>query len=460
MSKHAINSSRRHWMGVGARATVLSGLAGMGLLPGVSHAAVSDYKALVCVYLYGGNDGNNMIVPLDDAHQAQYRQTRGSTSIALSQSNNTLLGTRSALLRSTANPVQQSFAFHSAMPELDALFADGKLALLLNAGSLQGPTSKADYLDGNNLPPQLFSHSDQQLQMQAGSPTVGGSGWGGRLLDHFGVGGDLDAVTTYNGSIFVEGVANHGNLLPSTGLLSMSGFNFWPTEAAAARRAALQRILRAERGNLVANAANRALLSGVELLDDIQAASENNAVQTVFPSSDLGRQLKTVAQLIKRRAAQGPGRQVYFVAQTGFDTHGGQNWQQNDCLSKVSVAMAAFYRATREIGVASNVTSFTLSEFGRSFQPNSGGTDHGWGSHHMILGDAVSGGALYGRFPDFTLGGPDDATGRGVWVPQFSIQQYGATLGKWFGIDTAQLDTHVFGGELSRFSLRDLGFMG
>ncbi|WP_338847493.1 DUF1501 domain-containing protein [Massilia sp. W12] len=459
MTKQNINQARRQALGLGLRASMLGGLASMGLLPGAAQAAVTDYKALVCVYLFGGNDGNNMLLPLDAAHQALYQQVRGNSSIGLSQSAKTLLGTRTCTLQSTATPVEQPFAFHYGMTELDALFAEGKLASLLNVGSLSRPTSKADYQAGRNLPPQLFSHSDQQLQMQAGSPAVSGAGWGGRLMDLLSTGGDLDAVATSNGGLFIEGQNTHGNLLPSDGQLSMNGMNFWPDSAAAARRNALVKILRADHGNVLDNAANKALSNGIDLIADLQAANQNGALQTVFPGTDLARQLKTVAQLIKRRAAQGPGRQVYFVAQGGYDTHGGQSWQQFDCLSKLSAALAAFYRATQEIGVANQVTSFTLSDFGRSFQPNSGGTDHGWGNHHLILGDAVNGGNLFGRFPDFTLGGADDASGRGVWIPQFSIQQYGATLGKWFGLDNATLDQQVFKGELSRFALQDLGFM-
>lgn len=158
------------------------------------------------------------------------------------------------------------------------------------------------------------------------------------------------------------------------------------------------------------------------------------------------------------RAQQGPGRQVYFVSQGGFDTHGGQAYQQFDMLRQVSQALAAFQLALAEIRAAQQVTSFTMSEFGRTLQPNSGGTDHAWGNHHLVVGAAVKGG-LYGQFPDFTLGGKDDATGRGAWIPQFSNQQYGATLGSWFGADADMLQNQVFKNELASFPQADLGFM-
>ncbi len=453
------NTMRRQMLGAG----MLGALASLGLLP-KAHAApgvqpaVTDFKALVCVYLFGGNDGNNMIVPLDAVHYGQYQQIRGASGLALSQTAKTLLGTHSSMLKANSAPVMQDFAFHYGMPDLDALYAQGKLALVLNAGSLVQPTSKADYQAGRALPPQLFSHSDQQLQMQAGSASLGGTGWGGRLVDMLGTGGHLDAVSLNSGGLFIEGAATHGNLLPSDGNLDLNGMNFWPQKEADARKNALRKILSLDAGNVMANSANKALLDGMDLITDLKAAKNGAAIQAAFPGTNLGRQLKTVAQLIKMRASQGPGRQVYFVAQGGFDTHGGQSYQQFDMLRQVSAAMAAFYTAMQEINAGNQVTSFTLSDFGRTLQPNSGGTDHAWGNHQIVLGGAVAGG-LYGRFPDFVLGGQDDATGRGAWIPQFSNQQFGATLGKWFGADAAALDGQVFKGELSRFALQDLGFM-
>jgi uncharacterized protein (DUF1501 family) len=197
----------------------------------------------------------------------------------------------------------------------------------------------------------------------------------------------------------------------------------------------------------------------MDLVNNLAAANGGTPLNTVFPGTSIAVQLKTVAQLIRLRASQGPGRQVYFVGLGGFDTHGGQSWQQFDLLRQLSQAVAAFQLALSEIGSAQNVTTFTMSDFGRTLQPNSGGTDHAWGNHQLVIGAAVKGG-LYGQFPDFTLGGKDDATGGGAWIPQFSNQQFGATLGRWFGADPATLDTQVFKGELSRFSRPDLGFMG
>lgn len=458
MSKHPM--SRRSFLGAGAQAGMLGALSALGLLgaPRNAHAAVSDYKALVCVYLFGGNDGNNMIVPLDAAHYSRYTALRGSNGLALSQQANTLLATRSATLKAVANPVEQPFAFHYGMPEIDALYAQGKVAALLNVGSLNQPMTKAQYQSGVGVPSQLFSHPDQNLQNQAGTPAVAGTGWGGRLVDALGVEGHLNAISVGSNGLFVEGSAVHGNLVPANGQLDLQGMNFWPQQQADTRRAALMQILNASNPNVVNTAANKALLNGMQLAQDLKAANAGTPLTTAFPGYGLAQQLKTVAQLIRLRSQQGPGRQVFFVSQGGFDTHGGQSWQQFDMLRQVSQSVAAFQNALNEIRAEDLVTTFTMSDFGRTLQPNSGGTDHAWGNHQLIIGGAVQGG-LYGAFPDFAAGSKDDATGRGVWIPQFSNQQYGATLGKWFGAEIDVLENQVFKNELSKFPVKDLGFM-
>jgi len=447
--------NRRKFLGTAA------GLAGALSALGLSRpafAAVDDYKALVCVYLAGGNDGNNMIVPLDDTRYAAYTRLRAPAGLALSAGAGTLLGARSAQTQAVDAPVTQPFAFHYGMPEIDALYARGQVAAVLNLGNLRQPMTRADYLAGTALPSQLFSHPDQMFQTQAGTPTGGGTGWGGRLVDALGAGGNLAAVSLGGGGLFIEGATTHGNALPSSGTISLQGMNFWPQTAANARRAALLQILGTDTGNVIANGANRALLEGTQLAASLQGAA-GTPVATPFPGTALGNQLRTIAQMIRMRMAQGPGRQVYYVTLGGFDTHGAQAWQHFDLLRRLSQAVAAFQAALEEIGAAQRVTTFTASEFGRSLQPSSNGTDHGWGSHQLVIGGAVRGG-LYGRFPEFTLGGSDDATGRGVWIPQISNQQFGATLGRWFGVAPAQLATQVFPNELSNFARSDLGFMG
>ncbi|MES2149639.1 MAG: DUF1501 domain-containing protein [Pseudomonadota bacterium] len=458
MTSHS--TSRRGFLRNGAQAGMLGALSSLGLLSAApAQAAVSDYKALVCLYLFGGNDGNNMIVPLDALRNAKYTAQRASHGLALSNAAGTLLAPRTASLQAVPNPVSQAFGFHYGMPELDTLYGQDQVAAVLNMGSLRQPLTRAQYLAGGANPPQLFSHPDQTLQNQAGSPSGAGTGWGGRLVDLLGTGGNLDAISVGSGGLFVEGARTHGNQLPSDGKLSIAGMNFWPQKEADARRDALRAILGADNPNLLADAANKALLHGLDLVGNLAAAEGGAALGTVFPANSLAVQLKTVAQLIRLRAAQGPGRQVYFVSLGGFDTHGGQSYQQWDLLKQVSQSVAAFQLALAEIGAAQNVTTFTMSDFGRTLVPNSGGTDHAWGNHQLVIGAAVKGG-LYGQFPDFTLGGPDDATGRGAWIPQFSNQQFGATLGRWFGADQQMLENEVFKNELLKFGSSDLGFMG
>ena len=453
------NGSRRVFLRQGGRAGMMGALASMGLLNATpARAAVTDYKALVCIYLYGGNDGNNMVVPLDATRYPRYQQIRSAAGLALSHGANTLLAGRSSSTRAVDHPAQQDFAFHYGMPEIDALYGQGQVAVVLNAGSLRRPMSKADYMAGAHLPPQLFSHSDQILQQQAGTPSAGGTGWGGRLVDALETHGALDAISVGGGGLFIEGAATHGNQLPANGQVNLLGMNFWPQAEADRRRAALRAILNAEQPNVLDQAANAALLRGMDLVTNLASANAAAPLATVFPGTQLGVQLRTVTHLIRMRAAQGPGRRVFFVALSGFDTHGGQSWQQFDLLRQLSQSVAAFQQGLAEVGAAQQVTTFTQSDFGRTLLPASGGTDHGWGNHQLVIGAAVNGG-LYGEFPDFVLGGAQDATGRGVWIPRFSNQQFGASFGRWFGVDQDTLASRVFPNELSAFGLQDLGFM-
>jgi uncharacterized protein (DUF1501 family) len=419
---------------------------------------VTDYKALVCVYLFGGNDGNNLIVPMDSAHYNAYAAVRGGSGLALSQSASTLLQTRTATLQATPGNIVQPFAFHYGLPEIDALYAQGKVAVLLNTGSLGQPLTKAQYTGGTGVPAQLFSHADQILQVQAGTPSMPGTGWGGRLVDAVGTGGSLDAVSVDSPGLFVEGAATHGNLVPNSGDVTLAGMDFWPQSEADARKQGLLTIVTTPGANTILNAANLALKNGIDLGTTLAAARSGGTLKTVFPGTSLGNELKLAAQLIASRAKQGPGRQVYFVSLSGFDTHSGQSWQQWSVLAQVSQALAAFQAAMEETALSHQVTGFTLSDFGRTLAPSGDGSDHAWGSHHLVVGGAVKGG-LYGRFPDFTLGGPDDATGRGAWIPQFGFQQMGATLGRWFGVDPATLAGQVFKADLANFPVTDLGFV-
>jgi uncharacterized protein (DUF1501 family) len=453
MKKNSESMSRRGFLGAGVNAGLLGALTTLGLsVSGSARADTADFKAMVCIYMAGGNDGNNMIVPLDAKRYGQYLSQRSAAGIALSTTAGTLLAPR------TDGPSNQPFAFHYGMPELDQLYAKGNVAAILNIGSLFKPLTREEYKSGAGVPSQLFSHPDQALQSQAGTPTVAGTGWGGRLVDALGTGGHLDAVAVGAGGLFVEGAQVHGNLLPASGQLTLAGMDFWPSNEAKARRDALVQMLTVQQTNQIAGAANDSLLRGMDLVTELQAASGGAPLPVTLPSTSLGQQLKTVAHLIRLRSTQGAGRQVYFVQLGGCDTHNGQAYQQWDVLRQLSQALTAFQDNMTQLGLDQQVTSFTMSDFGRTLQANSGGTDHGWGNHQLVVGGAVRGG-MYGSFPDFTLNGPDDATGRGVWIPKISNQQFGATLGKWFGADPDMLTAKIFKNELSNFLVQDLGFM-
>ena len=450
--------SRRRFLGQSTQLAGAATLATVGVLGlhGAARAAVSDYKALVCVFLAGGNDGANMVVPLDGLRQNHYLRLRGPAGLALSGAELTPI--RHSPLLSAPAAGWQPFAFHAAMAPLDRWYGQGKVAVLLNLGNLRRPLTKAEYFAGGRAPGELFSHPDQQVLAQSGLGTGTATGWGGRLMDALGVARALDAVAVGSAGQFVQGAVTAANLVPEQGGVVLNGMDFWPKAESAERLKALQKLLAADTGHRLVNAANRSLANGLVLASTLQSAVATPLGGT-FPATSLGAQLKTTAQLIAAHARLGAGRQVYHVTLGGFDTHSTQAWQHGDRLAQLAAAVDAFQSAMTTAGLDRSVTLFTASEFGRTLSPNATGTDHGWGSHALVVGGAVQGG-LYGEFPDFTLGGPDDATGRGVWIPRLGFQQLGATLGHWFGASASALSTQVFPTELDRFERKNLGFMG
>ncbi len=239
--------------------------------------------------------------------------------------------------------------------------------------------------------------------------------------------------------------------------MGLYGMDPWPASAATARKVGLQEVLTFDSGLSLIQGANKVRQDALALSAMLKGLAGSTPLAAQFPGTSIGNQLKQVAQIIQLRAQIGLRRQVFFCSIDGFDTHGSQAWQHWQLLQQVAQAMAAFYTATVELGVADRVTTFTESEFSRTLQPSGSGTDHGWGSHHLVMGGAVRGGNLYGRYPVMALGGPDDSGSRGVWIPSTSLDQYGATFAKWFGLTPADV-ANVFP-NLANFAASDLGFL-
>jgi len=415
-----------------------------------------DYKALVCVFMFGGNDGNNTLIPIDTAGYGQYAAARPpSSAINLAQA---------SLLPILPVNLGMPFGLHPALPELQTLFAQRKMAILANVGTLLQPTSKAQYNAGVR-PLSLYSHADQQAQWQSSiSNNPAGTGWGGRLADKvasFNAASGFPVVTSLDGTVlFTTGTATVPLTIPVTGSFALSGYT--GSAAANARLAAVQQLLTQGSANTFVTGANAIGTQALQLSATVNPilANTNSTVAPIFASQKTGtaNQLYQVAKMIEARAATGAKRQIFFVQLGSFDTHGDQINRQQNLFAELSPALKAFYDATVALGVSAQVTTFTLSDFGRTFQPASGGgTDHAWGNHHFIMGDSVKGGSMYGQYPQLVLGGPSDAESEGRWLPNTAVDQYGATLARWFGVASADLGA-VFP-NLAKFPTADLGFM-
>ncbi|HEY2019298.1 MAG TPA: DUF1501 domain-containing protein [Bryobacteraceae bacterium] len=447
------NTSRRNFLRLGGAFATAAGFSRFGMMNALAQSAPS-YKALVCVFMAGGNDSHNMVVPQSPTAYNAYKSIRGS--LALPDGNAQLLPVTAV----NGTP----YALTDGLGSIAPLWAQNKLAVVANVGMLVQPTSRAQYTAGSvTVPTNLFSHSDQVIAMQAGNPFgSGGTGWAGRVADAVqymnGASSFPPSFSMAGSALFCTGsVVQSASLIPGFDL-TPNGLSGWPASAAAAKVAALQQVLTFDTGLAMVQAANKVHNDAIALNGMLKGLSGGTPLATVFPGTVIGQQMQQIAQIIRLRASTGMSRQVFFCSIGGFDTHSGQSWGQWDLLKQVSAAMLALYNATIEMGIADAVTTFTESDFGRTLQPSGTGSDHGWGSHHLVMGGAVKGGDLYGTFPTLALGGPDDANTRGVLIPSSSIDQYGATLAKWFGVAPAAMP-QVFP-NLVNFGTSDLGFMG
>lgn len=437
------SNSRRLFL---QRASAMLGAA--TLAPSALAQTSGDYKALVCIFLLGGNDGHNTIVPMGASEFAAYRAGRGN--LALPDGQATLLG--------VTTKGGAAYGLNSGLAAIHPMWASGKLAFVANVGLLAEPVTRQGMLSGNaKLPSNLYSHMDQVAQMQTGD--VSGpapTGWAGRSAD---VVQSMNGSSRFPSSISMNGAALFGTGQQVQGMSMQPGYElgadgFSGTDVV--RINALNKIIALESGVTLVQAANQVRRDSVSF-GKLMSGSSSGGFAAQFPWTSIGQQLQQVARVIKMRASAGMARQVFFCSVGSFDTHYNQGWAQCDLLRQVSEAMSAFYAATNEMGVADQVTSFTESEFGRTLQPSGSGSDHGWGNHHWVMGGAVKGGELYGKFPSLLLGGNDDTGNRGSLIPTTSLDQYAATLANWFGVKSSVLNS-VFP-NLKKFNGTNLGFM-
>jgi uncharacterized protein (DUF1501 family) len=444
-------------------AAFTAGVQRFGLINALAQG--SDYRALVCVFLAGGNDGNNMVVPATTTEYNAYASARNASGLALP------LGT---LLPITPMSIGTPFGLHPSLIDLQSLWDQQRLSVVCNVGPLVQPITRQQYQSGAPRPYQLFSHSDQIAQWQTAiADRVGQSGWGGRTAERFAPhASGFPAITSLSGGIFTRG--------PSTSPLSiaaaptalnqvlvLNGFGTAADEVA--RRTSMEFLRTTDTDLTLIGAASRTTQQALSIG---QTLSSDVTLATAFPNSSLGNQLLQIAKVIKFNGMSpslGLNRQIFFCQLGGFDTHQGQLTSQANLLTQVSQAVRAFYDATVELGLERQVTTFTLSDFGRTLQPaGSGttvvGTDHAWGNHHFVVGGAVRGGDFYGVagpngtvFPVLQLNGPSDTDSRGRWIPTASVEQYAATLASWYGV--APADLPIVFPNIGRFATTDLGFM-
>ena len=445
--------NRRNFLKLGSSAMLSSGLATSPTFGLGKKSQAGDYKALVCIFLLGGNDAFNMVVPTSTFEYDEYLASRQNLAI----DKNTLLPI-SPLTYGGAR-----YGMHDQCSELSQLFEQGKLAIMANVGNLIQPTTREQILNSNAmLPRQLFSHNDQQDQWRYGDPLTKSSGWGGRASDFY-VSNNTESLLT---SVAIDGrsnwLASNNNLDLS---ISHNGFDSYkqvlPDRSHQAERRTAFRAL------LGQNYANPILREFSETQERTMEVSERvgTMVQSVpdfmtdIPNADnlLSSRLQMVARLIAARESLGMTRQVFYVGMSGFDTHSSHMHDQPALLQKLSEAMNYFYELTVELGVAEKVTTFTSSEFGRTLTSNGDGTDHGWGNHQFIMGDSVKGKDIYGVMPSLEIGGPDDSDNDGRIIPTTSIEQYVEPLLNWYGLDSGQVNTVL--PNLSAFSGSSMDFM-
>ncbi|MEL6362874.1 MAG: DUF1501 domain-containing protein [Pseudomonadota bacterium] len=410
-------------------------------------ADVSDYKALVCVFLFGAIDCHDTVIPYDNA---SFNAWEGIREPLLATLDGTSPRRRANLLElSGANLGGRTFAFPNEMQPLHQLYQDGRLAVVGNVGPMVEPTTRASFQSGSaQLPPQLFSHNDQQSIWMSNSPEGARTGWGGRFADYTqaafaNTNAAFTAISAGGDAILLTGDTVQAFQVSESGPLLINNFDSNFVLNSNQFSQAYRDILN-DAGNTRSNLFERDYLniqrSGIDASAELSTALESGVdPTTAFPDSGLGRQLNVVARIISRQAALGARRQVFFVSTGGFDTHSSQAEDLPGLQSNVAASIAAFYNSMTELNVSDKVTTFTASDFGRTLSVNGDGTDHGWGGHHLVVGGAVNGGQILGDIPPPEFDHDYDA-GRGRLIPQVAVDQYAAELGRWFGLTNSEVN--------------------
>ena len=413
-------------------------------------SSVEGYKALVCIFLYGGNDSYNMLIPTGNSEYQTYAGVRQN--LAIAQNTLTPLSTSSSLPYALGVP--------DYMNPLASLFQQGRLAFINNVGPLVEPTTKANIENGSaHLPPQLFSHNDQQkLWETAGSDINQLSGWAGRMADL--ITDTSSNSLSMNISLAGNNVMQTGNIvqpysMTANGAPMFEALN--PLQNWNTQRIALFDQLIALDNHALGNSYKKIMSTArTNALQINQALDGLPMLSTTFEADSLSQELEMTTKLIASREALGMNRQVFFIGFGGWDTHDRQLQDHPRLLATLSNALYRFNDAINELGLADSVTAFTASDFGRTLTSNGDGTDHGWGGHQLIMGGGVNGGKLYGEMPELTLNSNDDF-GDGRMIPTTSSEEYGAQLAKWFGLTDADI-SQVFP-TLFRFNQNNLNFL-
>jgi uncharacterized protein (DUF1501 family) len=471
-----IDHSRRQFMktasyaamaGVSASPTLHS-MRALAAMTGESAAAATDYRALVCIYLQGGNDGHGTLIATDSDSFSAFTQARSGAE-GLAYPLNTLLP-----IVPTTPQSGRTFALNPNLTGIQNLFNAGRAAFVANTGTLIAPVTKAEWNSGTaQLPRSLFSHFDQTNAWEAVAADGANRGWGGRMADLFegmNSNASFTCISTSGTTLFLSGQTAFQLRVTAAGALAANGLTN-PLFGSAQGTAALQSIISADDANLFAKeyavVVRRSLAAQAALAAAMAPAGPTgvpNPTQFLDPTTgkltnnDLATSLQTVARVIAGRQALGVSRQVFFVELGGFDTHDTQAKRLATLLSQLGAAFEYFDQLMITAGLSSNVTLFTVSDFGRTLTANSDGTDHGWGSHHIVAGGGVVGQNIYGEYPVVGANQANDV-GAGRLIPTTAVEQYGGTLGRWMGLSDSQV-RQVFPNFANFGSSPYLGLMG